>query len=204
MEPDPDARPPDDALRDRIGREYPTLRRMITALVRKTLHHKHVDMMVDEVAQETVCACLKSAARFEQARPIVPWMMGFAINILKARRRANATDAKRLVGRGGIDDRFWDRLASLQRTDDGPSDDLEAMRARVRVAIGRLDVEARKAIYYRFFEGIDGSDLARALGVGSTATARVRTFRAVRKLKGLLVSSELELVSATGPGGEAP
>jgi RNA polymerase sigma factor (sigma-70 family) len=204
VKPDPDDQPPDDAIRDRIGREYPSLRRIIAAHVHKTCNPKHAEMFIDEVIQDTVYQALKAAARFDPSRPLIPWLMGFAINILKAKKRIIAIEHKRFAHQGEIDDRIWEGLISFRRADDRDGPEKEATRAKIQDALGRLDVASRKAIYFRFLEGLEGQELAQALGVRKSGTARVRTYRAVRKLKGLLLSGARELVPTEEAEEEAP
>jgi RNA polymerase sigma factor (sigma-70 family) len=204
VEPDPDARPPDVDLRDRIGEVYPRLRRIVAAHVLKSCKPCHADMIIDEVVQETVREALKCAGRYDPSRPLIPWLMGFALNILKAGRRAVAVERKRFVPSERIDDEFWNGLKSLHSHDDEEIEKAEAVREKLHAALGSLDLASREAIYYRFFEGLEGRELAQALHVQTTNAARARVFRAVRKLKGLVLSGAREPVLTEDSEGEAP
>lgn len=134
-----------------------------------------------EVLQETVVQALASGERFEAGRRVLPWLMGIATNIIRNRFRRARRDS-RVRPFSNLSDgqavAVQDREAALQEP--APDD-----HAALRAAIAKLPVAAREAVERRFFDGLDGDDLASALGT-SRGAARVRVCRAVRELRTLL------------------
>jgi DNA-directed RNA polymerase specialized sigma24 family protein len=155
------------ALGEAIEREYAALRRGVELLAwRAGLAHGRdaIAALAEEVLHEALARALGRAADFDPARSAHAWLLGFAVNVLRERRRA-AGRAPALVSldapAGGADDglslaeRLYDphahddlRLAELLEMV-GPRDALGigegAARVRQSRAVHRLAEAYRKA-----------------------------------------------------------
>ncbi len=139
----------------------------------------------NEVLQETAVQALRSTQRFEVGRAVLPWLMGIAVNVIRNRFRRLRRDA-RVRPVSTLTD--GEAAAVLDRP--GPEPAFEAGdRAALQAALSRLSAQAREAIEHRYFKGLDGEDLARALGINRVA-ARVRVCRALRDLRTYLCVSD--------------
>ena len=57
----------------------------------------------------------------------------------------------------------------------------------------KVSPEERRAIEFRYYKGLDGEELARALGVSTPGAARVRVCRALQALRTLFAPAEEEV-----------
>ena len=65
----------------------------------------------------------------------------------------------------------------------GSSDATVAGRLDLEQALARITAEERRTIEFRYYQGLDGQDLATALGVSTPGAARVRVCRALQSLR---------------------
>ena len=169
----------------------------------------------DEVLQDTVVEALKSAGRFDRERQPMGWLLGVASNIIKRRRAKESRRHKHEVavqdtaGTGDPDDvsperkgdsALFDRLASLSikygiapihlkhrsvaLAQDNVAQDFDADEA-VEALLAQCSPEDRQVLRLAVLQGLDGSAVARELGVEPTA-ARVRLHRALKRLRKIL------------------
>ena len=88
--------------------------------------------------------------------------------------------------RGGLGGRA---RAALHRTTDAAV----AGRLDLEQALARISPEERRAIEFRYYQGLDGEELATALGVSTPGAARVRVCRALQALRTHFAPAEEEV-----------
>lgn len=171
---------PAEHLRRAIDREQAVLCRRIAVLIYRVcgpLRRDEIEDRVKEVLGEAVKRALQAATSFDPSRSATAWLMGFALRILQERRRAS----RRTVVQSDLGEEAWrGALQSLWGTDDVEA---ATIRLDVRQALDRLDEPQRRAIELRYFEGLDGEELARALDAPTAGAARVRLARALQALR---------------------
>ena len=170
-------------IRHAIARDHDALLRSVAVLVARTerrLRWPQVLDMATEVLHEAVREALKHAQDFDPARSATAWVRGIAARLLLSRRRAEARD-RRCVPATVLGEEVW--TAVLARLFTGASDWTAALRLDLEQALGRISAKDRRAIFCRYYKGLDGADLAKALGVPSTGAARVRVCRALQALR---------------------
>jgi RNA polymerase sigma-70 factor (ECF subfamily) len=161
-----------------IQTEYGLVRnaiRVIASRYFRGLKGESLDQKVDELMSEVACRAIAKPASFQPGRPVVPWLIGIARNVV----RGEARDAYRQPQVTSFDETSHDPiLRILVDRDRATSDriDLETM-------LSRLKPGSRAAIEFRFFKGLDGPELAEALGAASAGAARVRLARALNELR---------------------
>jgi RNA polymerase sigma factor (sigma-70 family) len=134
--------------------------------------------LAEEVVHEAISRALTKAAEFDPSRRPVPWLMRFILNVLMESGRR----AKRHPRQSDFGDITWNQLlASL--CCDASSVALTAYLPRLDQALGRIANEQREILLYRFKKGLDGEELAQAVGAPSSGAARVRLHRALVALR---------------------
>jgi RNA polymerase sigma-70 factor (ECF subfamily) len=171
---------PADHLRQAVERDYPVLFRRIAVLVYRMcgrLRRDEVANRVQEVLSEAVKRALQAATAFDPQRSATAWLMGFALRILQEQQRR----ARHTVVQTDLGDEAWRRVVEdLCAADDAEA---AALRLDIRQALARLNDEQRRAIQLRYFEGLDGDELAKALDAPTSGAARVRLARALQALR---------------------
>lgn len=166
-------------LRRAIARDYATLLRRVGVLVYRVcgrLRRDEVTDRVQEVLNEAVQRALQSAGRFDPSRSAIAWLMGFALRILQEQRRGRSS---RAVVQSDLGDDNWRQALEGLCADA----DAATIRLDIRQALARLDKEPRHILELRYFEGLDGEELARAVDAPSAGAARVRLARALQALR---------------------
>lgn len=168
-----------DRLRQAIAQEYAVLYRRIAVLVYRVcgrLRRAEVADRVAEVLNEAAKRALQSAASFDPRRSATAWLMGFALRILQEQRRP-----RRAVVQSDLGEAAWHgALEELCSADDSEA---ATIRLDIRQALSRLDEQQRLVIKLRYFEGLDGEELARTLDAPTAGAARVRLARALQALR---------------------
>ncbi len=163
-----------------INYEYETLIRRVGLLVYRICGRLRRDEVADrsqEVLGEAVKRALQAAERFDPGQSATAWLMGFALHILQEQRRGRA---KRVVAQSDLGEEAWRQtLAELCAADT----DAATIRLDVRQALARLDEGQRRIVELRYFDGLDGEELARAVDAPSAGAARVRLARALQALR---------------------
>ena len=144
----------------------------------------------EDVAQETFIRAHGALARFDDGRPLRPWLLSIAANLARNRRRS--------LGR------YW---AALQRAfrqnpepyDAPPERTAAADARRLRHAVGRLRPQARDIVYLRYFLGLSEAEAAAALDI-PLGTAKSRLSRALAQLRDLIEAEYPDLRDALGDG----
>lgn len=173
---------PADCLRQAIRREHAVLCRRISVLVYRVcgpLRRDEVENRVAEVLNEAVKRALQSAASFDTRRSATAWLMGFALRILQEQRHP-----RRTVVQSDLGDAAWHgALEELCSADDSEA---ATIRLDIRQAMGHLRQEQRRVLELRYFEGLDGEELARAVDAPTAGAARVRLARVLQALRAAL------------------
>ncbi len=169
-------------LRAAVERDYDALCRRVGVLVYNScgaLRRDEAAERVQEVLDESVRRALAAAGRFDEERSAAAWLLGIAARVLHEQRRERAARPVPASDLGG--DAWREVLESLVAAPDGEA---AVIRLDVRQALARLGEADRAALERRYFDGLDGDELARALGAPSAGAARVRVCRALQALRG--------------------
>lgn len=180
LEPEPSGGEPAQILCHAIEREREVLFRRLTVLVYRVcgrLRREEVENRVEEVFQEAWKRALEKADMFDPARSATAWILAFALRILQEQRRTSRrtviqSDVGEAACRGALDE-----LCSVDEAESA------TIRLDVRQALARLDQRQRDVIELRYFKGLDGEELARALDAPTAGAARVRLARALQALR---------------------
>jgi RNA polymerase sigma-70 factor, ECF subfamily len=170
-------------IRAAIEEEHEPLLRSVAVLVAKTergLRWPEVMEIASEVLHEAVHEALKHADRFDPTRSATAWVRGIAARLLLTRRRAEAR-IWRCIPAAVLGEQAW--AAALGQLVTEPADAAVAGRLDLEQALARISPEERRAIEFRYYQGLDGEELATALGVSTPGAARVRVCRALQVLR---------------------
>jgi RNA polymerase sigma-70 factor (ECF subfamily) len=145
----------------------------------------------EDAAQEVFIRAHRSLARFDESRPLRPWLLAITTNQARNRRRA--------VGR---------YVAALRRlivpeTAEPPSAEAHArMEAQALwQAVRRLSEADQEVIYLRYFLELSVDEAAQAMSV-EPGTVKSRLSRALGRLRGV-IDRDFPLL-AEGRAGERP
>jgi RNA polymerase sigma factor (sigma-70 family) len=119
---------------------------------------------------------LNAADKFDPSRGGVAWLMAIAANVLREQQRLRL---RRDVPASDLGDEAWRSL--LEGLHSARSD--SAGRLDVQQTLSELDAATRRMLELHFFQGLDGTELARAIEAPSAGAARVRLCRALRSLR---------------------
>ena len=183
----------DVRIRAAIKEDHELLLRSIAVLVSKSrrgLHWPEVMEIASETLQEAVQEALKHGEQFDPTRSATAWVRGIAAKLLLNRQRAEGR-VRRLVPAAVLGDEAW--AAALGQHCTTPTDEAVAGRLDLEQALARISPEERRAIEFRYYKGLDGEELARALGVSTPGAARVRVCRALQALRTLFAPAEEEV-----------
>lgn len=176
---------PADCLRQALAREHAVLCRRIAVLVYRVcgrLRRDEIEARVLEVLNEAVKRALQSAASFDPRRSATAWLIGFALRILQEQRHP-----RRTVVQSDLGEAAWrGALEELCSADDAEA---ATIRLDIRQALERLGKEQRRILELRYFEGLDGEELARAMDAPTAGAARVRLARALQALRAVFGAS---------------
>lgn len=162
-----------------IARDHSLLLRRIAVLVYRIcgrLRREEIEDRAGEVLSEAVKRALQRAASFDPARSATAWLMGIALHVLQEQRKP-----RRAVVQSDLGDEAWRcALENLCAADDAEA---ATIRLDVRQALARLDEKQRRVLERRYFEELDGEELAQALDAPTSGAARVRVARALQALR---------------------
>jgi RNA polymerase sigma factor (sigma-70 family) len=193
---DPEAAAPDCAARIRaaIAEEHEALLHSVAVMVARSerrLRWPEVMDRASEILHEAVREALKHARRFDPSRSATAWVRGIAARLLLNRRRADSRD-RRCIPATVLGEEPW--LAALGQRCAVADDAAVAGRLDLEMALARVSPEERRAIQCRYYQGLDGEQLAGALGVATPGAARVRVCRALQALRSHFSVSEEEVL----------
>jgi RNA polymerase sigma factor (sigma-70 family) len=170
-------------LRQAIDAGHEALLQSVAVLVSRSQPGRGWPEVLDlaaEVLHEAVREALTRASQFDPSRSATAWVRGIAARLLLSRRRADAR-ARRCVSATVLGEEAWQ--TALQGLCVGPADPVVAGRLDLEQALSRISAEERQALEARYHQGLNGNDLARALGVATAGAARVRVCRALQALR---------------------
>lgn len=141
-----------------------------------------------DLVQDCFATAWRYLGRFDQSRPLRPWLSRIAIN--RARDWHRRRSLRRFFGFGeGPDESI---------SDDAPRSDIvvEGRQSldHVWAAIARLPERLRETLLLRAVEGLSQAETAQALGVSEKAV-ETRLYRARSQLSALLASSKTQDVA---------
>jgi RNA polymerase sigma factor (sigma-70 family) len=141
-----------------------------------------LDELVSEVLNESIARALDRAERYDPSRRAVPWLMRFVINVFKERRR-NERRQLRQTDQTDLGRLAWDEMvAGLSRNRQEPTGATKYL-PQLDQALTMITPEQRQVLLLRFRDGMDGLELAQAVGAPSAGAARVRLHRALTALR---------------------
>lgn len=129
----------------------------------------------EDVAQEAFIRAWRALHRFDDSRPLRPWLLRITANLTRNRRRA--------LGR------YW--MALKRWRDESANEEIigmEAMTLEISQAktlwraIGQLHQTDQEVIYLRYFLDLTQVEAAETLAV-PTGTIKSRQYRALRRLR---------------------
>lgn len=144
----------------------------------------------EDTAQDAFIRAYQALERFDEARPLRPWLLSIVANLARNRRR----------GLG----RYW---AALQRAfrenpepyHPPPERAAAADARRLREAVARLRPDGRDVVYMRYFLSLSEAETAEALGI-PVGTAKSRLSRALAQLRRIIEAEYPDLRDALGDG----
>ena len=128
----------------------------------------------EDVTQEAFVKAFRSLRRFEEGRPLRPWLMQIVANEARNRRRSR-----------GRRERLAVRAASVGGAPSGSAEDLalgEVTAGELRAALVRLDDRDRTVVALRYFAGLSEAETAAALEI-PPGTVKSRLSRALDRLR---------------------
>jgi RNA polymerase sigma-70 factor (ECF subfamily) len=142
-----------------------------------------------DVVQEAFVKAFRHLARFRSGDPFGPWLLSIVANETKnltRSRRRRAALAMRVSTAG-----------PAESAADGPVDRVLAAerRAVLLAAVNVLPDRERQAVVCRYFLDLSEAETARVLG-WPLGSVKSRTFRALNRLRGLLVTGQQKRVSS--------
>ncbi len=142
----------------------------------------------EDIAQEAFVRAYLALARFDEARPLRPWLLSIAANLARNRRRG--------LGRAWA--AMQRAFLSEPRHTQPPPDRTPASDARrLRQAVERLRPDARDVVYLRYFLGLSEAETAATLDI-PPGTAKSRHSRALAQLRAVIDADFPDLREALG------
>jgi RNA polymerase sigma-70 factor (ECF subfamily) len=128
----------------------------------------------DDITQEAFVKAFRALPRFQEGRPLRPWLLRIVANEARNRRRSR-----------GRRERLTVRAAAVGGHQPGSPEELalsEVSALTLRSALARLDERDRTVIALRYFAGLSEAETAAALDVPA-GTVKSRLSRALDRLR---------------------
>lgn len=138
----------------------------------------------EEAAQDTFLKLYRARDRYDDARPLEPWLLRIAANSCRDHLRRRKTGTLPV---GSDDQDYLERAIADPRSEGG----FEATAGAVRHEIGRLSERLREPLVMKYVAGSTNRQIADALGI-SVSNVKVR----IAQAKDLL-ASRLERILET-------
>lgn len=126
----------------------------------------------EEVAQDTFVRAYLSLGRFDETRPLSPWLLQITRNLARNRRRTLA--------------RYWAAARRWWQTVPEPDTDLTTHTSQeaqwLWLAMQQLRPSAQEIIYLRYFLGVSEAETAATLAI-KPGTVKSRLHRALKELQ---------------------
>ena len=142
----------------------------------------------EDISQEAFVRAYLALGRFDETRPLRPWLLSIAANLARNRRRG--------LGRAwaAMQRAF---LSEPQRHHPPPDRTPASDARRLRQAVERLRPDARDVVYLRYFLGLSEAETAATLSIPS-GTAKSRHSRALAQLRAVIDADFPDLREALG------
>ncbi len=125
----------------------------------------------EDIAQEVFIRATRNLHRFDESRPLRPWLLRIASNLARNRVRS--------LGR------YWQALQRAGReAEPEPVFDADGARLLWR-AVRRLSDNEQQSIYLRYFLELSEREMAETMEV-APGTVKSRLHRALRRLRGVI------------------
>ena len=131
----------------------------------------------EDVAQETFIRAFKALPRFDTTRPLRPWLLQIALNLVRNRQRS--------IGRYLAALQRWalDNPTAEQEIEDGTVERQAAQ--KLWHAVKRLPQRDQEVIYLRYFLELPIDQSAEALAI-PPGTVKSRLHRALKRLEAVI------------------
>jgi RNA polymerase sigma-70 factor (ECF subfamily) len=148
----------------------------------------------EDAVQETFLAVIAGEDRFEEGRPVVPWVRGIALRQINAERRRQARLRSLFYSEDTTDESGYGTALGER----GQSERHE-LRRKIEAAIQTLSEGNQRVVRAALLEGLGIEEIANRLNLSRTATS-VRLHRGLRRVrKQLGERSSLGLLALTAP-----
>lgn len=131
----------------------------------------------EDIAQEAFVRAWGALDRFDNARPLRPWLLQITANLARNKRRSLSrylSALRRVVA-----------LTPDQHQTDATLDKLQFDAQTLWQAIQRLNITDQEVVYMRYFLELSEAEMAEALGV-APGTVKSRLHRAMERLRGVV------------------
>lgn len=133
--------------------------------------------VAEDVAQEAFVRAYRNLDRFEDGRPLRPWLLAIAANLARNRRRS--------AGRYWAALRRWWQAEHREKTVTTLSQDERDDAHLLWQALQRLSLAHQQALYLRYFLDMPEEEMAEVLDVAA-GTVKSRLYRGRRALQAVL------------------
>ena len=147
----------------------------------------------DDVVQEAFVKAFRHLSRFRAGEPFAPWLLRIVANetrnLTRSRRRRAALALRLSAAEPG-------GAAAAGPAAAGPADEVLAAERRTHLlaAVNRLPDRERQVLVCRYFLDLSEAETAQVLE-WPLGSVKSRTFRALNRLRGLLVAGQQDGVS---------
>ncbi|HZM21400.1 MAG TPA: sigma-70 family RNA polymerase sigma factor [Anaerolineales bacterium] len=146
----------------------------------------------EDTAQETFLRAWNHLKRFDQSRPLRPWLLSIAANLARNRRRSAG--------------RYLAALTRAFRNEPGPASVEEKSAQTMEAndlwkAVQSLNLSDQQIVYLRYFLDLSVSEAAEVLQIAE-GTVKSRLSRALEKLR-VIIKQEFPVFADKREGREA-